>query len=251
MSAAAEVWAGLNDRQRTYLRALYDVDQALEDEHRQRGARGTFDPAPARVWRRISFNGAYSPVVSRLRAAGVYDTGAGATLAALRERGLISSETTPGVLTDMVDVWMTRAGRAAVRAGTGVPAARTARPRWALSEWLWRQMAAVARAGEDGLLAEQLASTTHLYLDAGHGDRRGNRAYLRTEQRMVPVTYRHRMYGNDQTWTTSQPEYRYHLTDAGRAHYAEHLGAYRELYPDIDAPDLDVQAAGADLGPAR
>ena len=88
------------------------------------------------------------------------------------------------------------------------------------------------------LLAEKLASTAHLYLDAGHRRRRGNRPYLRCEQRMIPATYRHRMYGNDQTWTQSRPEYRYHFTDDGRAHYAEHLGAYRELYPDIDAPDL-------------
>lgn len=223
MSAAADAWAGLNDRQRTYLRVIFGVDQALEDEHRRGGARGEFDPRPAREWRRVSFNGAYSPVPAQLRAAGEYDSGAGATLAALRDRGLIESETMPGVLSDMVDVWLTRAGRAAARVGTGTPSPRASRPRWALSEWLWRQMAAVARAGEAGLLAERLASTAHLYLDAGHRRRHGNRPYLHCEHRMITVTYRHRMYGNDQTWTQSRPEYRYHFTDDGRAHYAEHL----------------------------
>ncbi len=240
----------LNDRQRIYLRVLFDHDQGLEDEHRRLGARGTFDRMPARVWRRIAFNDAHSPIPGRLQAAGVYDSGAGATLAALRDRGLIETDTEPGPLSDLVSVWLTRAGRAAVRAHDGTPA-RASRPRWALSEWLWRQMAAVARTGEDGLLSDQLATTAHLYLDAGHAHRRGNRPYLRTVCRHLPVTYRHQMYGTDRTWTSSRPEYRYHLTDAGRAHYAEHLSAYRELYPDIDAPDIDVSAAGSDLGPAR
>jgi hypothetical protein len=107
-------------------------------------------------------------------------------------------------------------------------------------------MAAVARAGEDGLLAAQLAAGAELYLDAGWRSRRGNRPYLRTEHRMIRATYRDRI--NDQAWTEGQPEYRYHFTDDGRAHYAEHLGAYRELYPDIDAPDL---TAAPTPGPAR
>jgi hypothetical protein len=33
-----------------------------------------------------------------------------------------------------------------------------------------------------------------------------------------------------------------HLTDEGRAHYVEYLAVYRDLYPDIDAPELPAAA---------
>ncbi|MGW5111615.1 hypothetical protein [Nocardia sp. NPDC004123] len=122
MTAAGQaVLDGLNERQRIYLGVLFRVDQKLEAEQRRLAARGRFTSAPARVWRRIDFNNRYGPVVSAVETHGVYDGGAGSTLAALRERGLIQTETVPGMLTDQVSVWLTSAGRAAARAGTGTP----------------------------------------------------------------------------------------------------------------------------------
>jgi hypothetical protein len=121
-AAAWAAWDGLNERQRTYLSVLFEADQDLEAEQRRRAARGQFTSAPARAWRRIDFNASMGPVLRALESRGVYDSGAGSTLAALRSRGLIDTETMPGVLHDQVSVWLTRAGRAAVRAGTGITA---------------------------------------------------------------------------------------------------------------------------------
>jgi hypothetical protein len=47
----SDVWAKLNDRQRVYLRALYDCDQATEAERRERAARGQWNRMPASEWR--------------------------------------------------------------------------------------------------------------------------------------------------------------------------------------------------------
>ena len=47
----SERWATLNDRQRAYLQALYECDQATEAIRRERAARGFYDRTPAREWR--------------------------------------------------------------------------------------------------------------------------------------------------------------------------------------------------------
>lgn len=48
-------WATLNDRQRTYLQALYDCNQAKEVERRASAARGFYDRTPASEWRFIMY----------------------------------------------------------------------------------------------------------------------------------------------------------------------------------------------------
>ncbi|MTE11508.1 hypothetical protein [Nocardia aurantiaca] len=90
----------MNERQRIYLTVLFHADQDIEEHRHRMAATGRWDSSPARDWRRIAFNNAYGPVASALRARGVYDSGAGSTLAALRERGLITTETAPGILRD-------------------------------------------------------------------------------------------------------------------------------------------------------
>lgn len=167
-TAARAACDGLNPRQQIYLKVLFHADQNLEDWHRCQGARGRFDPAPARVWRRIAFNNLHGPVPIALRARGVYDSGAGATLAALRERGLITTETAPGILRDPVSVCLTRAGRAAARAGTGARPAPATPPKGLLKERLWHQLATIARAEHDGLRCDQLHGENHLYLAVGY-----------------------------------------------------------------------------------
>ncbi|MFI1285162.1 hypothetical protein ACH4U5_31135 [Streptomyces sp. NPDC020858] len=235
---ARAVWESLNTRQQIYLQALLDVDQAAERARRSEGARGRWSNTPAREWRRIQFNDPLGSVVSRLRSAGVYDSGAGSTLAVLRERGLIETQTVPGLLNDAVMVWVTAAGRKAVRAHQGGGgAARTPRPKWAVSEWLWRQLVKVAGAGPEGLAQTELQGEAHLYLCDGWEHRRGNRPYLASHSRWV----RHTAYADfrrTQTYETSTQVFTYRFTDAGRAHYRERLAEYRELYPNIAAPDL-------------
>jgi hypothetical protein len=233
-----QAWEALNDRQRVYLRVLYRADQDAEKEHRSGGARGDFDQRPAAEWRRISFNAWPSPIPDQLAAAGVYDRGAGATLAALRDRGLIETENVPTRAgADLVDVWVTRAGRAAARHGTGDTPARRSRPRWATSEWLWRELVKVGRSEPEGLRASELYGSADLYLGAGFAGRPGNRPYLRKET--VWRRYEVRTWDGEPSGWTSKPVDMYHLTDEGRAHYIERAAEYRELFPGIDAPDLD------------
>lgn len=232
---AQQAWDELNDRQRTYLNTIFDEEQGLEEERRHLGATGRWTKAPARVWRRVHLSGQYAPTPRRLKALGVWGQGAGSTLAGLADRGLIelgTDSTTGGRF-----VLLTRAGRAAVRAGLGIlPAPR--REAWQLSEWLWREMVKVARAGEEGLPAEELFGSAHLYLDAGHARRRGNRAYLTCVRSFVTYTprdYNGRLYEGH---TASRTVHHYRFTAEGRAHYTEHVEAYREMYPDIEAPGL-------------
>lgn len=217
------MWEELNDRQRTYLDVLFRVDQNLEAEQRQRAARGQFTSAPARAWRRIDFNNPIGPVRRALEARGVYDSGAGATLAALRKRGLIDTETMPGVLQDQVSVWLTRAGRAAVRAGTG--ATTPARPpKGLLSERLWRQLATVARALHEARPCTMLDGQTHLHLAVGY-EQYSSRGYL--------------------DWHRIGARGHYVFTDLGTAHYREHHHTYRRLYPGVDAPELPAESSAA------
>ena len=82
-------WADLNERQRTYLQAVYEVDQANEQARRIDRARGYWDNTPASEWRWIDYNGAYSPLLRRISEAGYQDAGTGSTFESLYRRGLI------------------------------------------------------------------------------------------------------------------------------------------------------------------
>ncbi|MGW2951520.1 hypothetical protein [Streptomyces eurythermus] len=240
---AQQAWDELNDRQRTFLRVMYDEDQGLEEEQRHLGATGRWGNAPARVWRRIYLSGQYAPTPRRLKALGVWKSGAGATLAALADRGLIEQGTNE---TGQPYALLTRRGRAAARAGLGIVPAPRKEP-WELSEWLWREMAKVARAGSEGLPAEELFGSAHLYLGAGHAGGRGNRPYLECVRSTVTYTPRD-FNGRPYSHTSTKTVWRYHFTAEGRAHYEEHVAAYREWYPDIEAPDLASQSGGIGRG---
>jgi hypothetical protein len=113
-SKAQQAWNDLNARQQSYLRVLYTEDQGLEDEHDHLGALGHWSRTPARVWRRIQLTGRYAPTPAQLRALGIW-SGSGATLGALADRGLIELGT--DMQTGRTYALLTRAGRAAVRAG--------------------------------------------------------------------------------------------------------------------------------------
>lgn len=237
-SAAQKAWDSLNERQRIYLKLFYGIDQGLESERRMRAANGWWDSTPAKVWRRLHFNSQTGPIVPALEYAGVYDSGAGSTLKTLRERGLIESESLPGPLLDVqVFVWMTRAGRAAVRAGTN-EARPPRRPRWALAEKRWKTLVAVANAGAEGLHEQRLGDDDHLYLDRDYDDQPGNRPYLYITTRLVTWTAHDSWTGKKST--ASGIEGRYRLTAQGREHYIERLGDYRKLYPDVEAPDVEA-----------
>lgn len=246
---AKKAWDELNERQQIYLKTFYHADQSQEEAHRKEAAR-TWSSTPARTWRRLDFNGRYSSIAPVLRAKKVYDSGAGSTLAALRDRGLIESETWTGLLTDPVYVWITREGRAAVRAGLGYGPVSSSKPKWALSEWLWKELVKVAAAGPDGYRIRSLdprhglSPDAHLYLSKGSEGRRGNRPYIDgSNYRWVTYDAKVNPWVSNETYKKSEPVYYYVLTPEGRAHYAEYLEQYRELYPDVEAPDLPEPTA--------
>jgi DNA-binding transcriptional LysR family regulator len=135
-------------------------------------------------------------------------------------------------------VLLTRAGRAAARAGLGIlPEPR--REPWEVREWLWRELAKVARAGQEGLPTGDLFGLAHLYLVEGEPTR-GNRPLLTVVTTWVEYTPRD-FYGTPYGYTSKRDVRRYHFTEAGRAYYAEHRAAYLEWYPDIDAPELPAE----------
>ncbi len=86
----SDVWAELNDRQRAYLRALYDCDQATEATRRERAARGHWDRTPASEWRWQMYGPVAPPsaLYTALRSANLVDPGTGTTWQALEDRGL-------------------------------------------------------------------------------------------------------------------------------------------------------------------
>jgi hypothetical protein len=90
-------WIELNDRQRAYLRALYDCDQASEAERRDRAARGFYDRTPAVEWRWQLYGPTEppSPLYRTLRRAKLVDPGTGATWRALEDRGLAQCRHVP------------------------------------------------------------------------------------------------------------------------------------------------------------
>jgi hypothetical protein len=231
-SKAQKAWDGLNERQRLYLETVFHEDTKREEEHRWQSAR-YWSSTPARVWRRIPLNSAGSSLAASLRAKKIYDTGAGSTLAALTTRGLVEVDYVEGVLTTIVCVRLTTAGRAAARAGLGY-GPRWVKPKWALSEWLWREFVKVVRAGETGLPTDDLWGSAHSYLVEGEPVR-GNRPLL-----TVVKTYpkpRPRRPGEPLPFTSQERRW-YVLTEEGRAHYDERLAEYREIYPEVDTTGL-------------
>ncbi|NEA20186.1 hypothetical protein [Streptomyces halstedii] len=185
------------------------------------------------MWRRIPLNTAGPTLTSRLRSKGVHDPGASSTLTALTNRGLVEVDYLPGLLSTIVCVRITPAGRTTARAGLGY-GTRWVKHQWALSEWLWREFTKVVAAGEDGLRTEQMWPSAHGYLV--HGELvRGNRPYLRVEKTQIKVD---QSGPGEAPYYTSYERCCYVLVDAGRAHYAERLADYREVYPDVAAPDL-------------
>jgi hypothetical protein len=245
----ADLWAELNPRQQIYLTVIYHADQNAEANHKG----GAFDwghGPPASEWRWQTFSiKAPKEMVGRtaiqyaLARQDEHDQGAGSSLAALRRRELI--EVTEDYVQTMlgmvprVRVKLTTRGRATARAGLGHTAPKSP-PRGLLSEWLWSNLVRLYRAGPDGMPAESPRGTppeerapsekARFFLER---DRRRPGGTLVESRCVRGEPYESPAYPGHTTYRT---HYQVHLTDAGKAHYEQHVRCYAELWPDIDAP---------------
>lgn len=227
---ARAVWDGLNDRQRAYLEVIYQDDQAQESWISKQAAQGHRTP-PADVWRWRPYNAVDAPIHRQLARRRMVDPGAGSTLKALTDRGLLLTRGTSTGLGEVVEVRLTTQGRAVARAGLGVT--RSSRPKGLLSKGLWRQLVMAVTAEQDGQPLHSLWRQTHLYLGTGYTLRgHPSRGYL-VERKESGRPYSSRWY----------------LTDTGRAHLLEHLDAYRQTYPDVDVTGLQQALAPAETDP--
>jgi hypothetical protein len=225
-------WDDLNERQRTYLLALYQCDQVEEKFQRSARTHGSRS-RPAEEWRWL-FYGEYdsgpSPLKRSLLNTGVVDRGAGATFEALRSRGLVllrrSREPHRGD-PPIVYVRVTTAGRKLVRESTGEVRGKRL-PIGALWERHWRALAQMYRAGA---LKNDHIGGDYFAVDDERQDWQDRTTW---ETLRCLLEYK---WGALCREACEGYEWRYELTPFGRAYYEQEWAFYRKLYPDVDAPE--------------
>jgi hypothetical protein len=230
------LWDDLNERQRTYLQALYECDQATEALRRERASRGFYDRTPASQWRWQMYGPTAppSPLYQILRQAGLVDPGTGATWQALQTRGLVLTRTRHEPLGDFLQVLISPLGRKLMRAVTKEQRPK-APPKGQLRERQWAALACLYAAGDAGLDSEYL-----LYGEYGSSFKSFDwtRTLLRLREYKpqalieeyhvwVPVKR-----GNIEN---TEQKYRMRITAFGRDYYEREWARYRELYPNVEA----------------
>lgn len=226
-SAALAAWTELNDRQQGTLRAIYNIEQQIEENRRRDAAQGYYDGTPAAQWRRIDF--AHEPsdrkmfgltdLQHQLALYGWDNQGNGSTMAALASRGLITRDFRGTAFGIMHTVTMTRAGRAAVRAAISLSAGP--RPKPGLSARSWEVLALLWSADLRGEPLRWGHSTTIERVLIG---------------KHIPPLAEEISGG-------------YRITDRGRDFYRQQYGIHTAAYPDVTAPHPD--GADAEPWPAR
>lgn len=215
---ALAAWKELNDRQQGTLSVIYQLDQAAERARKIDAANGSWDNTPAAVWRQIDF--AHEPsdrtlfgtteLQNQLASRGWDNQGNGSTMSALADRGLITRRAYATTFGQMHTVTLTRAGRAAARAGTSLAPGST--PKAALSARAWEVLATLWACDQDGKPLNWGHSTTIERVLIG--------------KHVPPLAQ-----GLDRGG--------YEITDRGREFYREHYAAHATAHPDVHAPHPD------------
>lgn len=228
-SKALSTWTELNNRQQATLVAIFEMDQQTETARRIDAANGYWDKRPAAEWRQIDF--AHDPsdrelfgtteLQSRLSRQGWDNQGNGATMAALASRGLITRGSRGTALGQMYTVTLTRAGRAAARAGTSLTTGSARKA--PLGHRAWEVLALLWSCDQDGKSLTWGSSSTIDRVLIGKHD--------------PPLAERLDWYAG------------YEITDAGREFYREHYAAHTAAHPDVRAPHPD--GVEAEPWPAR
>lgn len=241
-SPAEATWRSLNERQRIYLGEALRDERMTETEMWMRRVHHLPVPRPAE-WRKLPLAlrapaqvVGYTRLQERLRRNGVHDPGVGATLHALKRRGLLMTSVdvfhhpAAGEVT-RIRVEMTRRGRAVARAGLGESAEQKPEAPL-LSEWLWGVLARVAGAGPDGLDRDALSGRAPFHLGVGYKNGSGGRP---SRGFIDDVS----ILASDGSYVIG---YRWKLTPLGLRHVIEYASEYRRRYPKIDTTVLSVVA---------
>jgi hypothetical protein len=240
-------WADLNERQRQYMQAIYETDQEQEADERGAWKRGE-RRRPAHEWRWMEygvFNGVGSTLYTKLYLRQLVDEGTGSTFNALEKRGFITCKYThtrrsgQKVFDVFLMLQITPAGRKLVREATGAKAYRPGAP-GILREWHWRAMAEAWKARPAGVMAE--------YGSSGDYGRIGWNTWLRLRDYKAGALIEEyqtwtqvELTSSGRTWKESRPVYWLRLSPFGEQFYRENWQRYRELYPDVDAPQPESE----------
>ena len=220
-----KIWDELNERQQTYLKHIFEIDQ-----YREAGERGAWtsggSPRPASEWRWIEYFEIFvhsSQLRQTLKTAGVIDPGTGSTFKALATRKLIEIDYCYQV-SDWFNCKLTRLGRAVVRAGLGIQSAKKLPPR-TLRDYQWKALVAAWSAGDDGLTAA--------------GERSGDYGGHSWRHCWVRLRNWNDRYGkNGLVWEFHKDlKSCLGITEERRKFYRENWQKYRELYPEVEAPE--------------
>lgn len=231
-------WDELNERQQKYLQVIYEVDQDQEQYERSMWTRGG-TPRKASVWRWMDYatlDGGDTQLKSRLRSNKLINEGTGSTFEALERRGLIkcrySYKTRDGIPVLMAPgesilaVQITPAGRKLVREATGEKPVRMVPG--TLQEWHWIALAKAYKARPQGLKSE----VTGRYGNIGWG------TWLRLrEYKAGDLVKEHEVRRGKRPDGWYYTDYYIRLTPFGEQYYRDNWQRYREMYPDVDAPE--------------
>lgn len=228
-------WGNLNKRQQTYLRFVFEVDQAQEASVKRMAARGDWVSSPAALWRWMPYNAAGATLLGKIQAAGYRDEGTGSTFAALERRGLVLCRYEPGSLGGpILFVQITRSGRKMVREALGLKAPK-ALPVGSLREWHWKALVHAYQAGDTGISEWPRGVGRNTVLRLEDYRVKGEARPLIAWEAVPCEPYLRRRWPGDSGVMASERSVQ-RITDFGRHYYRDNWQRYRELYPDIAAP---------------
>jgi hypothetical protein len=233
-------WADLNERQQEYMKAIYGTDQEQEEWERQRAARHRRS-RPADEWRWAQYantDRGYTPLKQRIVEKDLNDPGTGSTFRALENRELILVRY-EGTFSEysIPSIRLTTKGRKLVRQAIGYQPAKKP-PVGTLQEWHWKALTEAWKAGDEGITPDikgyyaRIGWNTWLRLRdyKVHGESRPL-----AEEKSVSINW----HKNEDIGliTSYSQDIRMMITDFGKQYYCENWARYREMYPDVDAPE--------------
>lgn len=233
-------WTDLNERQQEYMKAIYETDQEQEEAERLRAAHYRRS-RPADEWRWMTYadtERGYTPLKERIVDKKLNDPGTGSTFNALESRELILVRY-EGYIGEysIPSIRLTTKGRKLVRQAIGYQPQKKL-PVGTLQEWHWKALAEAWKAGDEGIIPDS----------DGYYARIGWNTWLRLRDYKVhgenkPLADEK---GISITWhksetigiiTSYSQEVRMVITEFGKEYYKEQWARYRELYPNVEAPE--------------